>query len=155
MLKQKLRQYVKRRGYLPSMPLKRCIVKLKYSFQGPIQTDENYMPLLTLCVTLQIRHFCQNSVTSFAKTSKKKNYLSNIFLRGSLVKSIYFFQGLLKTNESNIFICRFFYQKVFPVKQLPRFFRCLEIVDAQDDPLNFFTYRIFEDRTFLYVLAVY
>ena len=36
----------------PNMLLKGCLNKLKYSFQGSIQTDENYMPLLTLCVTL-------------------------------------------------------------------------------------------------------
>ena len=34
------------------MLLKGGLVKLKYSFQGPIQTDENYMPLLTLSVKL-------------------------------------------------------------------------------------------------------
>ena len=49
----------------------------------------------------------------------------------------------------------FFTKKVLPVKQLPRFFRCLEIVEAQDDPLNLLTSRMFQDRTFLYGLAVY
>ena len=42
---------VKQKIYHPKMLAKGCLVKLKYSFQGPIQTDENYMPLLTLCVT--------------------------------------------------------------------------------------------------------
>ena len=49
----------------------------------------------------------------------------------------------------------FFTKKVFPVKQLARLFRSLEIVEAQDDPLNLFPSHMFQDRTFLYVLAVY
>ena len=41
---------VKQKCFLPNMLLKSFLVKLKYSFQGPIQTDEYYMPLLTLLV---------------------------------------------------------------------------------------------------------
>ena len=39
---------VKQKSFLPNMLLKGFLVKLKYSFQGPIQTDQCYMPLLTL-----------------------------------------------------------------------------------------------------------
>ena len=41
---------VKQKSFLPNMLLKGFLAKLKDSFQGPIQTDEYYMPLLTLLV---------------------------------------------------------------------------------------------------------
>ena len=40
-------------------------------------------------------------------------------------------------------------KKAFPIKQLPRFFRCFGIVEAQDDKLNLFTSCVNEKRTFL------
>ena len=39
---------IKQKSFLPKMLLKGFLFKLKYSFQGPIQTDEYYMLLLTL-----------------------------------------------------------------------------------------------------------
>ena len=39
------------------------------------------------------------------------------------------------------------FKKAFPIKQLPRLFRCLEIVGAQDDKLN--PSRVYENKTFL------
>ena len=50
---------VKQKRFLPNMLLKDFLVKLKYSFQGPIQTDESYYTFVdsSLCVTPQIGHF--------------------------------------------------------------------------------------------------
>ena len=42
---------VKQKRSLPNMLLKWCLVKSIYIFQGPMKTDENYMSLLTICLT--------------------------------------------------------------------------------------------------------
>ena len=88
---------VKQKSFLPNMLLKGFLVKLKYSFQGPIQTDENYMPLLTL---LFVRHLRQDIFQNFHY--KFQRDVPNMLLKGFLVKSILVFQGHIKTNENYI-----------------------------------------------------
>ena len=46
-------------------------------------------------------------------------------------------------------------KKAFPVKKLPRFFKYLETVEAQDDKLNLFRNRVHKNKTFLYVADKY
>ena len=88
---------VKQKSFLPNMLLKGFLVKLKYSFQGPIQTDENYMPLLTL---LFVRHLRQDIFQNFHY--KFQRDVLNMLLKGCLVKSIFVFQGPMKTDENYI-----------------------------------------------------
>ena len=88
---------VKQKSFLPNMLLKGFLVKLKYSFQGPIQTDENYMPLLTL---LFVRHLRQDIFQNFHY--KFQRDVPNMLLNWCLVKSIFVFQGPMKTDENYI-----------------------------------------------------
>ena len=88
---------VKQKSFLPNMLLNGFLVKLKYSFQGPIQTDENYMPLLTL---LFVRHLRQDIFQNFHY--KFQRDVLNMLLKGCLVKSIFVFQGPMKTDENYI-----------------------------------------------------
>ena len=93
----KLYRNVKQKSFLPNMLLKGFLVKLKYSFQGPIQTDENYMPLLTL---LFVRHLRQDIFQNFHY--KFQRDVPNMLLKECLVKSIFVFQGTMKTDENYI-----------------------------------------------------
>ena len=70
-------------SYLPNMLLKGCLVKLKYSSQGSIQTDENYIPFLTPCVIFRSDIFAKFLLQVLQKHQAKNLSPQHAFKRVS------------------------------------------------------------------------